>query len=35
VRTTAHGRYRAAVARAGVYRVRAGGVAGPAVRVRG
>ena len=33
VRTTARGRYRAAVAQPGVYRVRAGAVAGPAVRV--
>jgi stage II sporulation protein D len=34
VATTAHGRYHAAVAGTGVYRVRWGGVAGPAVRVR-
>jgi stage II sporulation protein D len=35
VRTTLHGRYRAAVGGAGIYRVRSGGVAGPAVRIRG
>jgi stage II sporulation protein D len=34
VRTTKAGRYRAKVKRAGIYRVRRGGVAGPAVRVR-
>jgi stage II sporulation protein D len=34
VRTSAGGRYRVDIARAGAYRVRAGGVAGPAVRVR-
>ncbi|HYP48883.1 MAG TPA: SpoIID/LytB domain-containing protein, partial [Thermoleophilaceae bacterium] len=34
VRTSRAGRYRASVARAGVYRVRAGSVAGPSVRVR-
>jgi stage II sporulation protein D len=34
VRTTASGRYRVSIARAGSYRVRSGGVAGPAVRVR-
>jgi stage II sporulation protein D len=32
--TTARGRYRATVSAAGVYRVRSGGVAGPAVRIR-
>jgi stage II sporulation protein D len=35
VRTTTRGRYRTAVVGSGVYRVRSGGVAGPAVRVRG
>jgi stage II sporulation protein D len=34
VATTARGRYRSPIAVAGVYRVRAGGIAGPAVRVR-
>jgi SpoIID/LytB domain protein len=34
VRTTAGGRYRVDIGRAGVYRVRAGRVAGPSVRVR-
>jgi stage II sporulation protein D len=34
LRTTAAGRYRMTVGRAGVYRVRSGTVAGPAVRVR-
>ena len=34
VRTTASGRYRVSIARAGSYRVRSGAVAGPAVRVR-
>jgi hypothetical protein len=34
VRTTADGRYRIEIGRAGVYRVRAGRVAGPSVRVR-
>jgi SpoIID/LytB domain protein len=34
VRTTASGRYRVSIARAGSYRVRSGHVAGPAVRVR-
>ena len=34
IRTAAHGRYRKAVRRPGVYRVRAGVVAGPPVRVR-
>jgi stage II sporulation protein D len=34
VRTTAGGRYRVEIGRAGAYRVRAGTVAGPAVRVR-
>jgi stage II sporulation protein D len=34
VRTTASGRYRAPIALAGLYRVRSGTVAGPAVRVR-
>jgi hypothetical protein len=34
IRTTAHGRYHVAVSRPGAYRVRAGTVAGPAVRVR-
>jgi stage II sporulation protein D len=34
VRTTKSGRYRLDIGRAGVYRVRAGRVAGPAVRVR-
>jgi stage II sporulation protein D len=34
VRTTKSGRYRVDIGRAGVYRVRAGRVAGPAVRVR-
>ena len=32
--TTARGRYRSPIAVAGIYRVRAGGIAGPAVRVR-
>ncbi|MDQ4048793.1 MAG: hypothetical protein M3131_05330, partial [Actinomycetota bacterium] len=35
IETTAHGRFRSPVAAPGVYRVRAGRVAGPAVRVRG
>ncbi|MEA2401088.1 MAG: hypothetical protein QOK00_1491 [Thermoleophilaceae bacterium] len=34
IRTTASGRYRASIGRAGAYRVRAGTVAGPAVRLR-
>ena len=34
VATTARGRYRARVAATGVYRVRAGDVAGPAIRIR-
>jgi stage II sporulation protein D len=34
LRTTATGRYRVSIGRAGVYRVRAGRVAGPSVRVR-
>jgi len=34
VRTTASGRYRVEIGRAGVYRVRAGKVAGPVVRLR-
>jgi stage II sporulation protein D len=34
VRTTAGGRYRVEIGRAGAYRVRAGKIAGPAVRVR-
>jgi stage II sporulation protein D len=34
VHTTASGRYRVAISRAGRYRVRSGAVAGPAVRVR-
>jgi stage II sporulation protein D len=34
VRTTASGRYRVEIGRAGVYRVRSGKVAGPAARVR-
>jgi hypothetical protein len=34
VRTTRGGRYRVDIGRAGVYRVRAGRVAGPSVRVR-
>ena len=34
VRTTASGRYRTQIAHAGLYRVRSGTVAGPAVRVR-
>jgi hypothetical protein len=29
-----HGRYRAEVSRAGVYRVRAGVITGPAIKVR-
>jgi hypothetical protein len=34
VQTTASGRYRVEIGRAGLYRVRSGTVAGPAVRVR-
>jgi SpoIID/LytB domain protein len=34
VRTTASGRYRVDIGRAGTYRVRSGAIAGPAVRVR-
>jgi len=34
VRTMASGRYRVSIARAGSYRVRSGGIAGPTVRVR-
>jgi hypothetical protein len=34
VHTTASGRYRTSIAHAGLYRVRSGTVAGPAVRVR-
>jgi stage II sporulation protein D len=34
VRTSAAGRYRAAISRAGRYRVRSGGITGPTVRVR-
>jgi hypothetical protein len=34
VRTTAAGRYRVSIERAGLYRVRSGSVAGPSVRVR-
>jgi stage II sporulation protein D len=34
MRTTAAGGYRVSIARAGSYRVRSGGIAGPAVRVR-
>jgi stage II sporulation protein D len=34
VRTSASGRYRVSIARAGSYRIRSGSVAGPAVRVR-
>ncbi|MEA2331363.1 MAG: hypothetical protein QOH58_1501 [Thermoleophilaceae bacterium] len=34
IRTTAAGRYRVGIGRAGAYRVRSGGVIGPAVRVR-
>ena len=34
VHTSARGRYRTTLSTAGVYRVRAGAVAGPAVRIR-
>jgi hypothetical protein len=34
IRTTSSGAYRVPVRRAGIYRVRAGDVAGPAVRAR-
>jgi hypothetical protein len=34
IRTTSSGGYRLSIDRAGLYRVRAGSVAGPAVRVR-